>query len=284
MKTVTLNNGVEMPVLGLGTYKTTDPSECLTSVRDALELGYRMIDTAQFYDNEEFVGQAVASSDVPREDIFITTKVWPTRFSDARASLMESMKKLRTDYIDLVLLHWPYGDIYAAWRDLEAMNREGLVRAIGVSNFNTDRLIDLMNFNEIAPAVNQIETNLYAQRLEEHEWLERLGVVHEGYMPFGQGRIDELFQSPRLLEIAARHGKSTRQVALRYQLQCGVIIIPKSVHRERIRANADVFDFELSPAEMLEIRSMDKGAPMTGTPETPDRVMKVTGFRLPDGK
>ena len=141
MKTVTLNNGVEMPVLGLGTYKTTDPNECLTSVRDALELGYRMIDTAQFYDNEELVGQAVASSDVPREDIFITTKVWPTRFSDARASLMESMKKLRTDYIDLVLLHWPYGDIYAAWRDLEAMNREGLVRAIGVSNFNTDRLL-----------------------------------------------------------------------------------------------------------------------------------------------
>lgn len=283
MKTVTLNNGVEMPVLGLGTYKTTDPNECLTSVRDALELGYRMIDTAQFYDNEELVGQAVASSDVPREDIFITTKVWPTRFSDARASLMESMKKLRTDYIDLVLLHWPYGDIYAAWRDLEAMNREGLVRAIGVSNFNTDRLIDLMNFNEIAPAVDQIETNLYAQRLEEHKWLERLGVAHEGYMPFGQGRIDELFLSPRLLEIAARHGSPPARSpsAISSNAESSSSRRASTVKGSRPMQMFSTSNFRRP--RCWKSGQWTKG-PNDWNPETPDRVMKVTGFRLPDGK
>lgn len=281
METVKLNDGVQMPVFGLGTFKVTDPAECVGSVKDALELGYRMIDTAQLYENEEFVGRGVAESGVPRQDIFITTKVMCSNFSRARASLEESMRKLGTDYLDLVLLHWPYGDVYAAWRDLEAMRREGSIRSIGVSNFNTDRLIDLICYNETVPSVNQVETNLAAQRLEEHEWMVKLGVQHEGYMPFGQGRIDSMFSDPRLVEIAERHGKSTRQVALRHQLQCGVVVIPKSVHRERIRANADVFDFELSPEEMQVIRSMDKASPMTGNPQLPERVIKITGFRMP---
>lgn len=281
METVKLNNGVQMPVLGLGTYKVTDPSECLSSVRDALELGYRMIDTAQLYDNEELVGEAVAGSGVPRQDIFITTKVMNSNFSRARASLEASMRKLRTDYLDLVLLHWPYGDVYAAWRDLEAMYREGCIRAIGVSNFNTDRLLDLICYNDVVPAVDQVETNLAAQRLEEHEWMEKLHVQHEGYMPFGQGRIESMFSDPSLLEIAERHGKTARQVALRYQLQCGVVIIPKSVHRERLAANADIFDFELSPEEMRTIRAMDRCAPMTGNPQLPERVLKITGFKIP---
>ena len=276
--------GMRISRLGFGgiPIQRIDAEGTKSLIRKLMEAGVNYIDTARGYTvSEEYLGYALEGV---RDKFILATKGRGLTREAMEADVATSLRNLRTDYIDLVLLHWPYGDIYAAWRDLEAMNREGLVRAIGVSNFNTDRLIDLMNYNEIAPAVNQIETNLYAQRLEEHEWLERLGVAHEGYMPFGHGRMDELFQSPRLLEIAARHGKSTRQVALRYQLQCGVIIIPKSVHRERIKANADVFDFELSPAEMLEIRSMDKGAPMTGTPETPERVMKITGFRLPDGK
>ena len=189
MEKVTLNNGVEMPVLGLGTYKSTDPVECSVSVKAALECGYRMIDTAQLYGNEDVVGKAIKESGIPRDEIFITTKIWCDNFSHARKSVMESLTKLGTDYIDLMLLHWPYGDIYAAWRDLEALYKEGVLRAIGVSNFNTDRLIDLINYNEIRPAVNQIETNLQAQRLKEHEWMTRLNVQHEGYMPFGQAQI-----------------------------------------------------------------------------------------------
>lgn len=280
MEKVTLNNGVEMPVLGLGTYKSTDPVACSVSVKAALECGYRMIDTAQLYGNEDVVGKAIKESGIPRDEIFITTKIWCDNFSHARKSVMESLTKLGTDYIDLMLLHWPYGDIYAAWRDLEALYKEGVLRAIGVSNFNTDRLIDLINYNEIRPAVNQIETNLQAQRLKEHEWMTRLNVQHEGYMPFGQGRANEMFEDPRILEIAAKYGKTPRQVALRYQIQCGVIVIPKSVNPERVRANADVFDFALSDQDMAALRSMDMEKPLTGDPETPERTMKITGFKL----
>lgn len=281
MDSVKLNNGVSMPMLGLGTFKSTDSSECIDSVTSALDLGYRMIDTARMYKNEEFVGEAVASSGIDRHDIFLTTKVWCDEFDDARKAVDDSLTKLRTDYIDLVLLHWPYGNVYAAWRELEKMYREGLIRAIGVSNFNTDRLIDLVRYNEVVPAVNQIETNLTAQRHEEHEWMVRLGIQHEGYMPFSQGRMNEVFDEPSLVAIAEKHGKSVRQVALRYQVQCGVIVIPKSVHRERIQANADIFDFELSLEEMAAIRALDRRTPITGIPEDPERVMKITGFQLP---
>ena len=281
MENVKLNNGVLMPVLGLGTFKSVDETECRDSVAAALELGYKMIDTARMYGNEEYVGEAVASSGIDRKEIFLTTKVWCDEFGDTRLAVEDSLKKLRTDYIDLVLLHWPYGDVYAAWRELEKLYDEGVVRAIGVSNFNTDRLIDLIRYNRVVPAVNQIETNLTAQRLEEHAWMERLGVQHEGYMPFSQGRMNEVFEDPALVAIAERHGKSTRQVALRYQIQCGVVVIPKSVHRDRIRVNADVFDFVLSPEEMAAIRSLDRRSPITGVPEQPERVMKITGFRLP---
>lgn len=281
MDSVKLNNGVSMPMLGLGTFKSTDSSECIDSVTSALELGYRMIDTARMYKNEEFVGEAVASSGIDRHDIFLTTKVWCDEFDDARKAVEDSLTKLRTDYIDLVLLHWPYGNVYAAWRELEKMYREGLIRAIGVSNFNTDRLIDLVRYNEVVPAVNQIETNLTAQRHEEHEWMVRLGIQHEGYMPFSQGCMNEVFDEPSLVAIAEKHGKSVRQVALRYQVQCGVIVIPKSVHRERIQANADIFDFELSLEEMAAIRALDRRTPITGIPEDPERVMKITGFQLP---
>ena len=280
MESVKLNNGVIMPVLGLGTFKSTDPAECRESVEAALELGYRMIDTARMYGNEEYVGEAVKASGIDRKELFLTTKVWCDEFDDARSAVEDSLKKLGTDYIDLVLLHWPYGNVYAAWRELERLNREGVIRAIGVSNFNTDRLIDLIRYNEVVPAVNQIETNLTAQRLEEHEWMVRLGVQHEGYMPFSQGRMNEVFENPELVAIAARHGKSTRQVALRYQIQCGVIVIPKSVHRDRIQVNADVFDFVLSPDEMTVIRGLDRRMPITGIPEQPERVMKITGFQL----
>lgn len=239
MDSVKLNNGVSMPMLGLGTFKSTDSSECIDSVTSALELGYRMIDTARMYKNEEFVGEAVASSGIDRHDIFLTTKVWCDEFDDARKAVDDSLTKLRTDYIDLV------------------------------------------RYNEVVPAVNQIETNLTAQRLEEHEWMVRLGIQHEGYMPFSQGRMNEVFDEPSLVAIAEKHGKSVRQVALRYQVQCGVIVIPKSVHRERIQANADIFDFELSLEEMAAIRALDRRTPITGIPENPERVMRITGFQLP---
>ena len=252
MEKVTLNNGVEMPVLGLGTYKSTDPVECSVSVKAALECGYRMIDTAQLYGNEDVVGKAIKESGISRDEIFLTTKIWCDTFSAARKSGI----------------------------DLEALYKEGVLRAIGVSNFNTDRLIDLINYNEIRPAVNQIETNLQAQRLKEHEWMTRLNVQHEGYMPFGQGRANEMFEDPKILEIAAKYGKTPRQVALRYQIQCGVIVIPKSVNPERVRANADVFDFAHSDQDMAALRSMDMEKPLTGDPETPERTMKITGFKL----
>lgn len=269
-----------MPVLGLGTFKATDPDECRNAVKDALSLGYRLVDTAQIYNNEEFTGEAIADSKVPRNEIFLTTKVWPDRFEDTRKSIEESMKKLRTDYIDLVLIHWPYGNTYKAYRELEAMYKEGVIRAIGVSNYNTDRLIDIIKYNDVIPAVNQIETNLTAQRIEEHEWMERLGVCHQGYMPFGQGRMNEIFDEPSLVAIAGKYGKSTRQVALRYQIQCGVCVIPKSVHRERIKSNMEVFDFQLNEEEMQAIRLLDRKTPITGNPETPERTVKITGFKF----
>ena len=279
-QTVKLNNGVEMPVLGLGTYKATDPGECRQAVIDALELGYRLIDTAQIYHNEEYVGEAIAASGVPRDEIFITTKVWPDRFGDARSSVEESMRKLRTDYLDLVLLHWPYGDTYAAYRALEEMYEEGTVRAIGVSNYNSDRLIDLVHFNKVVPAVNQVGTNLTEQRVADHVWMERLGVCHQGYMPFGQGRMDEIFGDPALLGIASKYGKTPRQVTLRFQIQSGVCVIPKSVHRDRIKSNMEVFDFSLTEEEMSVLRGFDRHHPLTGDPETPERTIKITGFTL----
>jgi diketogulonate reductase-like aldo/keto reductase len=272
MEYVKLNNGVRMPQLGLGTFQSSDAAQCTQTILDALELGYRLIDTAQAYGNEAFIGNALAKTDVPREELFVVTKVWFKNHERCRESVMQSMKGLQVDYLDLVLIHWPFGDTYKAWRDLEALYAEGKIRAIGVSNYNADRLLDLVQYNKVVPAVNQIETNLTAQQWDNRKWMDKLGVQHEGYAPFGQGRMDDLYEDERLKAIAGKYGKTARQVTLRYQLQCGIVVIPKSVHRERLQENLDVFDFSLTGEEMQVLRSFDKNTPLIGNPQNPELV------------
>lgn len=268
MDKITLNNNIQMPMLGLGTFLLSGV-ECEDSVLNALRNGYRMIDTAEAYGNEEAVGKAVQKSGISREELFLVTKVNFRSYEKARETVEQSLVNLRTDYIDLVLLHWPFGNYYAAWRELEKVYREGKIRAIGVSNFEPDRLIDLIEFNEVLPAVNQIETHLLCQRRTEHEWLEKYHVQHMAYAPLGQGRKNEMFENPALLEIAKAHGKTAAQIALRFLMQSGVIVIPKSVHERRIKENFDVFDFELTADEMIQLMKMDMAIPMIGNPEAP---------------
>lgn len=270
MKHIVLCNGVEMPVLGFGTF-LMGGVECENSVLAAIEAGYRLIDTAEAYGNEDAVGQAITKCGVPRSDLFLTTKVNFRSYESAAQVVESSLKKLNTDYLDLVLLHWPFGNYYAAWRELERLHREGKLRAIGISNFDPDRMIDLIEFNEIVPAVNQIETHLLCQRQAEHGWMEKYHVQHMAYAPLGQGRKNEMFEAPTLVEIAQAHGKTPAQVALRYLVQRDVIVIPKSVHPERIQQNIDIFDFELSAGEMAQLQQMDTATPMIGDPENPEK-------------
>ncbi|MBR6001306.1 MAG: aldo/keto reductase [Bacteroidales bacterium] len=276
MEYIKLNTGIMMPKLGLGTYKSTDPEECENAVLEALRIGYRLIDTAQIYGNEAFIGKALKRTDVPREDLFIVTKVWFRNFGKAYESVIRSMKDLGVDYLDLVLLHWPFGDTYAAWRDLEKLFREGLVRNIGVSNYEPDRLVDLIMYNEVVPAVNQIETNLVAQRKESHKWMEKYGVAHMGYAPFCQGRMDQIFDDPALTALAAKYGKTARQVTLRFLIQSDVIQIPKSVHAERLKENFNVLDFTLSEEDMALLAGLDRESPLIGRPEDPEKVERAS--------
>ena len=269
METVKLNNGIEMPVLGLGTFLLTDPDTCERSISEAIRIGYRLIDTAQGYGNEEYIGRAVAGSDVAREELFITTKVWFKNYEHTRASVEESMRKLQTDYLDLVLLHWPFGNTYAAWRELEELYAAGRIRAIGVSNYTSDRLIDLILYNKVVPAVNQIETNLISQQTEIYRWMKKYRIQHEGYAPFGQGKIDALYDDPVLMYIADRYHKTVRQVVLRFQIQSGVVVIPKTMHPDRLKENFEVFDFGLEANEMEILRSFDKATPLIGNPQDP---------------
>ena len=272
MNTIKLNNGIEMPQLGLGTFQSNDAALCEQTILNALSLGYRMIDTAQGYGNEAFIGNALARCGMPREKLFIVTKVWFKNYENTRESVIKSLKDLQIDYLDLVLLHWPFGNTYKAWRDLEALYKEGLIRSIGVSNYTPDRLVDLVQYNKVVPAVNQIETNLHAQQRDCRKWMDKLGIRHMGYAPLGQGRMNEVYDDPALKVIAERHGKTTRQVVLRFQLQQGVIIIPKTVHPDRLKENIDLFNFELTADEMQTLVAMDKNTPMIGDPQNPDLV------------
>lgn len=274
MRTITLNNGIEMPLVGFGTYQITDAAECERSAVSAIEAGYRLIDTAQNYGNERSVGAAVRASGIPREELFITSKVWfrNHKSGESRASVLRSLERLGLDYLDLMLIHWPFGDVYAAWRDLESLYHEGILRAIGVSNFSPDRLIDLLNYNEVTPAVNQVETHLYCQQKDAHEWMEKYKVIHQAYAPLGQSRINDMFALPQVQTAAKAHGKTPAQVALRFLIQQRISVIPKSVHPERIRENIDVFDFELTAEEMAALAEVDNAAPMIGTATNPKRV------------
>lgn len=259
MEYITLNNGIKMPKLGYGVYQTPaeDTKHC---VLDAIEVGYRSIDTAQAYGNEEGVGEAIGESGLPREEFFLTTKVWITNagYEKAEASIEESLRKLKTDYIDLLLIHQPFGDYYGTYRAMEEAYEQGKVRAIGVSNFGPDRYLDIEHFAKVKPAVNQIETHVFQQQKLAKEYLTKYGCQIESWGPFAEGKND-IFTNPTLTEIGAKHSKTAAQVALRFLLQSDVVIIPKSVHKDRMQQNFDIFDFELSAGDMAAIEALDGG-------------------------
>lgn len=259
MKYVKLNNGVEMPILGFGVYQIPDPEVCEQAVYDALMAGYRSIDTAAAYENEEAVGRAIRRSGIPREELFITTKLWisDAGYEPAKKAFEESMLKLGLKYLDLYLIHQPFGDVYGSWRAMEELYKEGRIRAIGVSNFYPDRLADLILHNEIAPAVNQVETHPFHQQTAAAEFMRAKGVQIESWAPFAEGR-NGLFSNELLLKIAAKHGKTVAQVVLRWLIQRDVVCIPKSVHKERIAENFDVFGFELGDDDMAAIAALDR--------------------------
>lgn len=259
MDYVTLNNGVKMPKLGYGVYQTP-PEETERCVLDAIRMGYRSIDTAQAYGNEEGVGNAIVKCGLPREDLFITTKIWISNYGyeKAKASIEESLKKLQTGYIDLLLLHQPFGDYYGAYRAMEEAYKEGKVRAIGVSNFYPDRYLDIFHFSEIKPAVNQVETHVFRQQKVAKKYMEKHGTQIMSWGPFAEGKND-YFQNPVLKEIGAQYGKSVAQVALRFLLQSDVVVIPKSTHENRMKENFDVFDFALTEEDMKKIQALDTG-------------------------
>lgn len=255
---VTLNNGVEMPLLGFGVFQISDAEECERSVADAIRTGYRLIDTAAAYGNEEAVGRAIKRAGVPREELFITTKLW---ISDAgegstKRAFARSLERLQLDHLDLYLIHQPFGDVYGAWRDMERLYQDGRVRAIGVSNFQPDRLIDLIVHNTVVPAVNQIEVHPFNQQIETHAFLQENAVQTQGWAPFAEGQHD-IFRNAGLVSIAEQHQKSVAQIILRWLTQRGIVAIPKSVRQERMAENFDVFDVELSPDDMAAIGALD---------------------------
>lgn len=279
MKTVTLNNGVVMPQIGYGVYQVS-PDECERCVSDALKVGYRMIDTAQAYHNEEGVGAAIKKSGIARDELFLVSKVWISNygFDKAKASIDESLRKLGTDYIDLMLLHQPFCDRYGAYRALEAAYKEGKVRAIGVSNFYPDHFIDLASNVEIVPAVNQVETHVFDQQIEAQGYMKEFGIHIMAWAPLAEGR-NNFFTNSVLENIGKKYGKSVAQVALRWLIQRDVIIIPKSVHVERMQQNIDIFDFELSQEDMAAIAALDTKQSLFFDHHSPEVVKMFMGWR-----
>ncbi len=258
MEQITLYNGVKMPIVGYGVYQVSK-EECERCVMDALDVGYRSIDTAQSYFNEEQVGTAIVKSGIPREDIFLTTKVWVEHYGyeETKKSVLESMRKLQTNYLDLVLLHQPFSDYYGAYRALEDLYDEGKLRAIGVSNFYPDRLVDIASFSRVKPMVNQVETHPFNQQIEAKRWMDKYGVQMEAWAPFGEGR-GGLFENPVLVQIAEKYKKTTAQIILRWHIQRGVVVIPKSTHKARMEENLNVFDFVLEQTDLNRISELDK--------------------------
>ncbi len=258
MQTVTLNNGIEMPILGFGVYQVPDAAEGERSVAQALEVGYRLLDTAAAYQNEEAVGKAIRQSGVARSELFVTTKLWiqDAGYESAKRAFHRSLVRLGLDYLDLYLIHQPFGDVYGAWRAMEELYREGRIKAIGISNFQPDRVMDLIVHNEVVPAVNQIETHPFHQQVETQKFLQDNHVQIESWGPFAEGK-NNIFHNDVLLSLAKKHGKSVAQVILRWLVQRGVVAIPKSVHKERIAENFAVFDFELGVDDMRAIAALD---------------------------
>ncbi|MEC0177679.1 aldo/keto reductase [Paenibacillus favisporus] len=282
MQNVTLNNGVTMPILGFGVYQIQDLEQCEQSVIDAISAGYRLIDTAAAYLNEEAVGRAIKHSGVPREELFITTKLWvqDTGYERTKKAFEASLRRLQLDYLDLYLIHQPFGDVHGSWRAMEELYREGKVKAIGVSNFHSDRLMDLILHNEITPAVNQVETHPFCQQIESAQFMKDNHVQIESWGPFAEGR-NNMFQNALLTTIAEKHNKSVAQVVLRWLIQREVVVIPKSVHKERIEENFNVFDFQLSEEDMSAIATMDTKESLFFSHRDPEMV-KLIGSRKLD--
>ena len=259
MQTVTLNNGIEMPILGFGVFQIADLAQCEQSVVDAIQTGYRLIDTAASYQNEEAVGKAIRRSGVSREELFLTTKLWihDAGYEKTKIAFEKSLKRLNVEYLDLYLIHQPYGDVHGSWRAMEDLYKEGKTRSIGVSNFQPDRLMDLISFNEIVPAVNQIETHPFHQQIENQQFLQQNGVQIESWGPFAEGK-NGLFSNELLASLGEKHNKSIAQVVLRWLVQRGVVAILKSVRKERMKENLDVFDFQLTAEDMDAIQTLDQ--------------------------
>lgn len=268
MEYLTLNNGVQMPLVGFGTFMLGGKT-CANAVAEAIKSGYRMIDTAEAYGNEKEVGVGIQASDIDRKELFLVTKVNFKSYQNTEQTVMQSLANLQTDYIDLLLLHWPFANYYVAWRVLEKLYAEGKVRAIGVSNFEPDQLLDLIAYNKIIPAVNQIETNLYCQRSTERGWMDKKQVAHMAYAPLGQGNRNEMYQETAVLAISEKCGKTPAQVMLRFLTQQGIAVIPRSTKMDHIKEN---FDFVLNADEMAQLSALDRKEPLIGKPETPELV------------
>ena len=281
MKAVTLHNGVQMPALGFGVFQMRDLAECERSVTDAIEVGYRLIDTAASYLNEEAVGRGLRNSGVPRADLFVTTKLWveDASYEGAKRAVERSLGKLQLDHLDLYLIHQPYGDVYGAWRAMEELHEQGVLRAIGVSNFYPDRIVDFVLHNRTVPAVNQIEINPFHQQIDAQRLLEKYKIQTEGWAPFAEGQ-NGIFDNETLRAIAVRHGKSVAQVILRWHIQRNVVVIPKSVKRERMVQNFAVFDFELSDEDMTKIMALDTSATAFFDHRDPEWVERLSTRKL----
>ena len=283
MQKIVLNNGKTMPILGFGVYQISDANECERSVFDALTAGYRLIDTAAAYMNENAVGKAIKRSGVPREDIFVTTKLWiqDAGYQSAKKAFEKSLQKLQLDYLDLYLIHHPFGDIFGAWRAMEELYKEGKVKAIGVSNFQPDRVMDFIVHNEVVPAVNQIEIHPFCQQIDTQKFLQENKVQIESWGPFAEGR-NNLFNNEILAAIGKKYNKSVAQVVLRWLTQRGVVVIPKSVHKERIIENFNIFDFELNEDDLKAITQLDEKKSAFFNHRDPEMVKRLGSFRLPE--
>lgn len=281
MEFVTLNNEVKMPMLGYGVFQIEDPAQCEQAVCDAVATGYRLFDTAASYGNEEAVGRAIARCGLAREELFITTKLWitDTNYEGAKRAFQRSLNKLGLEYLDLYLIHQPMNDYYGAWRAMEELYKEGKIRAIGVCNFHSDRLVDLIAFNKIVPAVNQVEVNAFFQREADRKLMQDKGVQMEGWAPFAEGR-GNMFEHETLKDIGSKYGKSVAQVVLRWLIQRGIVCIPKSVKKERMEQNFDVFDFTLSPEDMGEIAKIDTGGSSFFDHRDPAAIERLVNWKL----
>lgn len=281
MQTVTLNNGVRMPILGFGVYQIPDAEECENAVYEALMAGYRLIDTAAGYLNEQAVGRAIRRSGIPREQLFITTKLWiqDAGYESAKQAFAKSLDKLQLEYVDLYLIHQPFGDYYGAWRAMEELYRAGRIKAIGVSNFHPDRLMDLIVHNEVVPAVNQIETHPFHRQAENAAFMQSVGVQHQSWGPLAEGR-NNLFANETLTAIGHKYGKSVAQVVLRSLIQQNIVVIPKSVRRERIVENFDIFDFELSAEDLKQIAALDTNASLFLSHRDPEAAKMLGTLRV----